>query len=66
METALIALVWAFVGLLIAVAFAIVVAVGDRGCTLVAIFDYCKTWRCWLRRPTDEERASTPWAQNDA
>lgn len=29
METALIALVWAFVGLLIAVAFAIVVAVGD-------------------------------------
>ena len=22
--------------------------------------------RCWLRRPTDEERASTPWTQNDA
>ena len=27
---------------------------------------YGKTWRAWLRRPTDEERASTPWAQNDA
>ena len=21
--------------------------------------------RCWLRRPTDEERASTPWTQTD-
>ena len=23
-------------------------------------------WRMWLRRPTDEERAATPWAQIDA
>ena len=36
--------------------------IGDPGRTLVAIYDYCKTWRCWSRRPTDEERASTPWA----
>lgn len=35
--------------------------IGDRGCTLVAMFDYCKTWRCWARRPTDEEREAAGW-----
>lgn len=39
--------------------------IGDRGCTLVAIFDYCKTWRCWLRRPTDEERQSVAWEESE-
>lgn len=29
-----------------------------------AIFDYCKTWRCWLRRPTDEERQSVAWEES--
>lgn len=23
--------------------------------------DYGKTWRCWARRPTDEERSSAAW-----
>lgn len=23
--------------------------------------DYGKTWRCWLRKPTTEEMANTPW-----
>jgi hypothetical protein len=23
--------------------------------------DYGKTWRCWARRPTDEERAAAAW-----
>lgn len=23
--------------------------------------DYGKLWRCWFRRPTDEERANAPW-----
>lgn len=23
--------------------------------------EYGKTWRCWLRNPTDEEQAATPW-----
>lgn len=23
--------------------------------------DYGKTWRCWSRRPTPEERAANPW-----
>lgn len=23
--------------------------------------DYGKTWRCWARRPTDEERAAAVW-----
>lgn len=27
---------------------------------------YGRFSRAWLRRPTDEERASTPWTQNDA
>lgn len=25
--------------------------------------DYNKTWRCWTARPTDEQRAATPWAE---
>lgn len=23
--------------------------------------DYGKTWRCWTRRPTDEERRAAAW-----
>jgi len=23
--------------------------------------EYAKLWRCWLRRPTDEEREAVPW-----
>ena len=23
--------------------------------------EYGQTWRCWLRKPTDEERAAVPW-----
>ena len=25
--------------------------------------DYGKTWRCWSRRPTPEERAAIPWEE---
>lgn len=25
--------------------------------------DYAKLWRCWLRKPTAEEMASTPWEE---
>jgi hypothetical protein len=24
--------------------------------------EYCKYWRCWLRKPTNEEMEGTPWA----
>ena len=24
---------------------------------------YNKTWRCWTSKPTDEQRAATPWAE---
>lgn len=27
----------------------------------IAEDDYGKTWRCWLRRPTDEERSKEAW-----
>lgn len=23
--------------------------------------EYCKYWRCWLRKPTEAERRETPW-----
>lgn len=25
--------------------------------------DYGKTWRCWLKEPTEEKRATTPWEE---
>lgn len=25
------------------------------------IDDYCKTWRCWNKRPTDEQRKAVTW-----
>lgn len=28
-------------------------------------FNYGITWRCWLRKPTDEERAAAPWKEAD-
>lgn len=33
----------------------------DGGRTWYADYTYGETWRCWLRNPTDEERAATPW-----
>lgn len=27
------------------------------------IIDKNKTWRCWLRKPTDKEMATTPWRE---
>lgn len=26
--------------------------------------DYGSLWRCWLRKPTDEERKNTPWEES--
>ena len=28
-----------------------------------ADYTYGETWRCWLRKPTDEERKNTPWEE---
>lgn len=25
------------------------------------LYDYSKTWRCWARKPTDEERKAVKW-----
>ena len=33
----------------------------DGGHTWYADYTYGETWRCWLRKPTDEERKNTPW-----
>lgn len=30
-----------------------------------ADYTYGETWRCWLRKPTPEEMANTPWEEND-
>ena len=35
---------------------------GDDDCTLKCDrILYGKTWRCWTSKPTDEQRANTPW-----
>ncbi|MFQ9273640.1 MAG: hypothetical protein ACLS7A_00360 [Christensenellales bacterium] len=28
--------------------------------------DYRKNWRCWLSKPSEEERASRPWSNDSA
>ena len=43
-----------------------VMMIGTQDPWAVPISEYGRSWRCWARRPTDEERASTPWAQIDA
>lgn len=27
----------------------------------LSLIDYGKTWRCWISRPTDEQRKEVPW-----
>lgn len=34
---------------------------GVRGWAKVLQEDYGKTWRCWSRKPTDEERSAAEW-----
>lgn len=31
--------------------------------SLITLSDYNKTWRCWLRKPTDEERVNAAWEE---
>ena len=33
----------------------------DGGRAWYADYTYGETWRCWLRQPTPEEMANTPW-----
>ena len=33
----------------------------EDGRDYLDIRDYCKAWRCWTARPTDEQREATPW-----
>lgn len=33
----------------------------DGGRAWYADYTYGETWRCWLRKPTPEEMANTPW-----
>ena len=48
-----------------------VVCPPDEVCSNDAVRNYCgglankynKTWRCWLRKPTAEEMATTPWRE---
>lgn len=35
----------------------------DGGRTWYADYTYGITWRCWLREPTPEEMANTPWEE---
>lgn len=35
----------------------------DGGRTWYADYTYGETWRCWLREPTPEEMANTPWEE---
>ena len=36
----------------------------DGSRTWYADYTYGETWRCWLRKPTVEEMANTPWEEN--
>ena len=36
----------------------------EDGLTLLAV-DYGKTWRCWTRRPTEEERKAAKWREDN-
>lgn len=33
----------------------------DEAETNFSKMDYCKRWRCWLRKPTKDEMEDTPW-----
>ena len=35
----------------------------DGGRAWYADYTYGETWRCWLRKPTPEEMANTPWEE---
>lgn len=37
----------------------------DGGRTWYADYTYGETWRCWLRKPTPEEMANTPWEEKE-
>ena len=36
----------------------------DGGRTWYADYTYEETWRCWVRKPTPEEMANTPWEES--
>lgn len=36
----------------------------DGGRAWYADYTYGETWRCWLRKPTVEEIANTPWEES--
>lgn len=36
----------------------------DDGRTWYTDCTYGITWRCWVRKPTPEEMANTPWEEN--
>lgn len=35
----------------------------DGGRTWYADYTYGETWRCWVRKPTPQEVANTPWEE---
>lgn len=35
----------------------------EDGRDYLDLSDYCKVWRCWTARPTDEQREATPWGE---
>lgn len=36
--------------------------IGKASCEYLPLCDYGVLWRCWLRKPTEEEMEGTPWA----
>ncbi len=37
----------------------------DGGRVWYADINYGVTWRCWMRKPTEQEMADTPWEEDD-
>lgn len=37
--------------------------IGSEDFESIEASEYGKTWRCWLRHPTKQERAETPWEE---
>lgn len=35
--------------------------IGKASCEYLPLCDYGVLWRCWLRKPTEEEMEGTPW-----
>lgn len=35
--------------------------IGKASCEYLPLCDYGVLWRCWLRKPTEEEMEETPW-----